>query len=175
MNEYDIIDIKYKTIFSEIVKCSFDIKCEMLFLVFVLKENKCNLYKLPVLNYSSKQYDMIKYLNKYIIKCDDDLMYCNFQIKIARGYLRVLYFYFLDMYYLKNRRINDNYEGLLRKRFHNKIKFYKSHVKDLDSKYNKILSMFKDIFHLIDIVINFNNSYLNNMNYIDLNKYEIML
>lgn len=67
-----------------VYKISFNIKCEMLFLVANLKNNKNSRYKDSV----SK---LFNYLINYKISNFEDIVYCNVTIKLARSYLKVLY------------------------------------------------------------------------------------
>ena len=111
---------KYNKIIKNVYKNSFNIKCEMLFLVSKLKINKSNIYKIPVSEYSIKEYNIFNYLINFKIKNYEDIIFCNFLIKLSRSYLKVLYYKFLDMYDLQFNRIYDNYEGLSRKRKYRK-------------------------------------------------------
>ena len=88
----------------------------MLFLVSKLKINKSNIYQIPVNEYPIKEYNIFKYLINFKIKNYEDIIFCNFLIKLSRSYLKVLYYKFLDMYDLQVNRIYDNYEGISRKR-----------------------------------------------------------
>lgn len=107
---------KYNKKILNVYKISFKIKCEMLFLVANLKNNKNSRYKDPVSDYCDKEYNIFKYLINYKISNFEDIVYCNVTIKLARGYLKVLYYKFLDMYDLQFNRIYDNYDCVRRKR-----------------------------------------------------------
>lgn len=107
---------KYNKKIQNVYKISFNIKCEMLFLVANLKNNKNSRYKDPVSDYCDKEYNIFKYLINYKISNFEDIVYCNVTIKLARGYLKVLYYKFLDMYDLQFNRIYDNYECVRRKK-----------------------------------------------------------
>ena len=107
---------KYNKIIKNAYKDSFNIKCEMLFLVANLKNNKNSRYKDPVSDYCDKEYKLFNYIINYKISNFEDIVYCNVTIKLARSYLKVLYNKFLDMYDLKVNRIYDNYECVRRKR-----------------------------------------------------------
>lgn len=112
---------KYNKIIKNVYKNSFNIKCEMLFLVSKLKINKSNIYQIPVNDYLVKEYNIFKYLINYKIKNYEDIIFCNFLIKLSRSYLKVLYYKFLDMYDLQFNRIYDNYESVSRKRKYKKM------------------------------------------------------
>lgn len=88
----------------------------MLFLVANLKNNKNSRYKDPVSDYCDKEYELFNYLINCKISNFEDIVYCNVTIKLARGYLKVLYNKFLDMYDLQVNRIYDNYESISHKR-----------------------------------------------------------
>ena len=107
---------KYNKKILNVYKISLNIKCEMLFLVANLKNNKNSRYKEPVSDYCDKEYKLFTYLINYIISNFEDIVYCNVTIKLARSYLKVLYNKFLDMYDLQVNRIYDNYECVRRKR-----------------------------------------------------------
>lgn len=107
---------KYNNKILNVYKISFNIKCEMLFLVSNLKNNKSSIYKIPVSEYCDKEYNIFKYLINYKIKNYEDIIFCNFLIKLSRSYLKVLYYKFLDMYDLQVNGIYDNYECVRRKR-----------------------------------------------------------
>lgn len=105
---------KYNNKILNVYKISFNIKCEMLFLVSNLKNNKSSIYKIPVSEYCDKEYNIFKYLINYKIKNYEDIIFCNFLIKLSRSYLKVLYYKFLDMYDLQVNGIYDNYECVRR-------------------------------------------------------------
>lgn len=107
---------KYNKKILNVYKISFNIKCEMLFLVANSKNNKNSRYKDPVSDYCDKEYKLFNYLINYKISNFEDIVYCNVTIKLARSYLKVLYNKFLDMYDLQVNRIYDNYECVRRKR-----------------------------------------------------------
>lgn len=107
---------KYNKKILNVYKISFNIKCEMLFLVANLTNNKNSRYKDPVSDYCDKEYKLFNYLINYKISNFEDIVYSNVTIKLARSYLKVLYNKFLDMYGLQVNRIYDNYECVRRKR-----------------------------------------------------------
>ncbi len=107
---------KYNNKILNVYKISLNIKCEMLFLVSNLKNNKSSIYKIPVSEYCDKEYNIFKYLINYKINNYEDIIFCNLLIKLSRSYLKVLYYKFLDMYDLQLNRIYDNYEGISCKR-----------------------------------------------------------
>ena len=107
---------KYNKKILNVYKISFNIKCEMLFLVANLKNNKNSRYKDPVSECCDKEYKLFNYLINYKIKNYEDIIFCNLLIKLSRSYLKVLYNKFLDMYDLQVNRIYDNYECVRRKR-----------------------------------------------------------
>ena len=107
---------KYNKKILNVYKISFNIKCEMLFLVANLKNNKNSRYKDPVSDYCDKEYKLFNSLINYKISNFEDIVYCNVTIKLARSYLIVLYNKFLDMYGLQVNGIYDNYECVRRKR-----------------------------------------------------------
>ena len=148
---------KYNKIIKDVYKDSFNIKCEMLFLVSKLKINKSNIYQIPVSNYLVKEYNIFKYLINYKIRGCEDIIFCNFLIKLSRSYLKVLYYKFLDMYDLQFNRIYDNYESISRKRKYKKIKYIKKYSKELIDKYNYVNSLYKRIFKNINILIRIND------------------
>ena len=76
---------KYNKKILNIYKISFNIKCEMLFLVANLKNNKNNWYKDPVSDYYDKEYKLFNYLINYKISNFEDIVYCNVTIKLARS------------------------------------------------------------------------------------------
>ena len=49
---------KYNKIVKNVYKDSFNIKCEMLFLVSKLKINKSNIYQIPVSKCCDKEYNI---------------------------------------------------------------------------------------------------------------------
>ena len=57
---------KYNKKILNVYKISFNIKCEMLFLVSNLKNNKSSIYKIPVSDYCDKEYNIYKYLINYM-------------------------------------------------------------------------------------------------------------
>ena len=56
---------KYNKKILNVYKISFNIKCEMLFLVANLKNNKNSIYKDPVSVYCDKEYKLFNYLITY--------------------------------------------------------------------------------------------------------------
>ena len=57
-----IMKEKYNKKLLNVFKISFNIKCEMLFLVANLKNNKNSRYKDPVSDYCDKEYKLFNYL-----------------------------------------------------------------------------------------------------------------
>ena len=140
---------KYNKKIKNVYKDSFNIKCEMLFLVSKLKINKSNIYQIPVNDYLVKEYNIFKYLINYKIKNYEDIIFCNFLIKLSRSYLKVLYYKFLDMYDLQVNRIYDNYEGISRKR-----KLRKMIKKNIDiNDINCSITCFKAYLSLGNVII----------------------
>ena len=58
---------KYNNKILNVYKISFNIKCEILFLVSNLKNNKASIYKIPVSEYCDKEYNIFKYLINYAV------------------------------------------------------------------------------------------------------------
>ena len=140
---------KYNNKILNVYKISFNIKCEILFLVSNLKNNKSSIYKIPVSEYCDKEYNIFKYLINYKIKNYEDIIFCNFLIKLSRSYLKVLYYKFLDMYDLQVNRIYDNYEGISRKR-----KLRKMIKKNIDiNDINCSITCFKAYLSLGNVII----------------------
>ena len=118
------------------IKSVLILNMKMLFLVANLKNNKNSRYKDPVSDYCDKEYKLFNYLINCKISNFEDIVYCNVTIKLARSYLKVLYYKFLDMYDLQFNRIYDNYECVRRKRRYN-INIYKYANNLLDILYKK--------------------------------------
>ena len=162
---------KYNKLMLDTYDKCFKVKCEMIYLVSNLKNNRSSIYKVPVSEYSDKEYDIFKYLVNFRIKSYMDIVYCNFLIKLSRGYLRVLYYKFLDMYDLQYKRIYDCYESVSYKKNNNKNKYVNKYSKELIDKYNYINGLFKVIFKNINILIRINNLMLINNKYDNIDNY----
>lgn len=162
---------KYNKLMLDTYDKSFKVKCEMIYLVSNLKNNKSSIYKVPVSEYCEKEYDIFKYLVNFKIKSYRDIVYCNFLIKLSRGYLRVLYYKFLDMYDLQYKRLYDSYESVSYKKKYNRKKYVNKYSKELIDKYNYINVLFKVIFKNINILIKINNLMLINNKYDNIDNY----
>lgn len=71
---------RYKKILN-VYKISFNIKCEMLFLVANLKNNKNSRYKDPVNDYSDKEYKLFNYLINYKISNFENIVFRYYKLK----------------------------------------------------------------------------------------------
>ena len=73
---------KYNNKILNVYKISFNVKCEMLFLVSNLKNNKSSIYQIPVNDYLVKEYNIFKYLINYKIK--NKLIWLKYYIPIQK-------------------------------------------------------------------------------------------
>ena len=96
--------------YKSIIKKSIEIKIKMIHLSSNLNVKYNTIYKKPILDYSTKQFDLIKYIGNIKIDSCENIILLRYILRIALSYLKCLYNKFLDMRKVLYTKIRSKYK-----------------------------------------------------------------
>ena len=105
-----VIILNIENEYKSIIKKSIEIKIKMIHLSSNLNVKYNTIFRKPILDYSTKQFDLIKYISNIKIDSCENIILLRYILRISLSYLKCLYNKFLDMRKVLYTKIRSKYK-----------------------------------------------------------------